>query len=102
MRTPLAVRSSSLLEDDRYEPFAGVYQTKMTPNNQPERAARQSLYLQYASPNKTAERFLPAEHLNNPNIYLPEPVLSRSGFSEIPPPRVEKKWNELFSKLLRE
>jgi hypothetical protein len=40
VRTPLAVRSSSLLEDDRYEPFAGVYQTKMTPNIQPERAAR--------------------------------------------------------------
>jgi hypothetical protein len=40
VRTPLAVRSSSLLEDDRYEPFAGVYQTKMTPNNQPERATR--------------------------------------------------------------
>ena len=40
VRAPLAVRSSSLLEDDRFEPFAGVYQTKMTPNNQPDRAAR--------------------------------------------------------------
>ena len=29
---PLAVRSSSLLEDAREHPFAGVYQTKMTPN----------------------------------------------------------------------
>ncbi len=33
-RTPLAVRSSSLLEDAMYEPFAGVYGTKMIPNNQ--------------------------------------------------------------------
>ena len=32
--TPLAVRSSSLLEDALYLPFAGVYATKMTPNNQ--------------------------------------------------------------------
>ena len=32
--TPLAVRSSSLLEDRLYLPFAGVYATKMTPNNQ--------------------------------------------------------------------
>jgi hypothetical protein len=40
VHTPLAVRSSSLLEDDRFEPFAGVYQTKMIPNNQPNRAAR--------------------------------------------------------------
>jgi hypothetical protein len=36
VRRPLAVRSSSLLEDALYEPFAGVYATKMIPNNQPE------------------------------------------------------------------
>jgi hypothetical protein len=34
--TPLAVRSSSLLEDATHEPFAGVYETKMIPNNQPD------------------------------------------------------------------
>ena len=34
MHTPLAIRSSSMLEDAIYEPFAGVYATKMTPNNQ--------------------------------------------------------------------
>ncbi|MCB1151657.1 hypothetical protein KDK88_08905, partial [bacterium] len=33
-RGPLAVRSSSLLEDALAHPFAGVYATKMTPNNQ--------------------------------------------------------------------
>ncbi|HNO77191.1 MAG TPA: PEP/pyruvate-binding domain-containing protein [Phycisphaerae bacterium] len=32
--TPLAVRSSSLLEDALKHPFAGVYATKMVPNNQ--------------------------------------------------------------------
>jgi hypothetical protein len=32
--TPLAVRSSSLLEDALGRPFAGVYATKMIPNNQ--------------------------------------------------------------------
>jgi len=37
---PLAVRSSSLLEDALYRPFAGVYGTKMIPNNQPERDTR--------------------------------------------------------------
>ncbi|HEQ97939.1 MAG TPA: response regulator [candidate division Zixibacteria bacterium] len=30
---PLAVRSSSLLEDSRYLPFAGIYSTYMLPNN---------------------------------------------------------------------
>lgn len=33
VRTPLAVRSSSLLEDALYQPFAGIYATKMLPNN---------------------------------------------------------------------
>lgn len=32
IREPLAVRSSSLLEDSQYHPFAGVYQTYMIPN----------------------------------------------------------------------
>lgn len=35
-RTPLAVRSSSKLEDALFEPFAGIYATKMTPNNHPD------------------------------------------------------------------
>jgi Pyruvate phosphate dikinase, AMP/ATP-binding domain len=34
VHTPLAVRSSSLLEDSLHQPFAGVYGTKMIPNNQ--------------------------------------------------------------------
>ncbi len=34
VHAPLAVRSSSLLEDAMDHPFAGVYETKMIPNNQ--------------------------------------------------------------------
>lgn len=34
VKTPLAIRSSSLLEDALGRPFAGVYATKMIPNNQ--------------------------------------------------------------------
>jgi hypothetical protein len=34
VKTPLAIRSSSLLEDAMFEPFASVYATKMIPNNQ--------------------------------------------------------------------
>jgi hypothetical protein len=40
VRLPLAVRSSSLLEDALFRPFAGVYGTKMIPNNQPDAADR--------------------------------------------------------------
>ncbi len=34
IKAPLAVRSSSLLEDSLYQPFAGIYATKMLPNDQ--------------------------------------------------------------------
>ena len=34
IHTPIAVRSSSLLEDATYQPFAGIYATKMIPNHQ--------------------------------------------------------------------
>jgi len=40
VQNPLAIRSSSLLEDAIYEPFAGVYATKMIPNNQIEADTR--------------------------------------------------------------
>jgi hypothetical protein len=34
VRAPLAIRSSSTLEDAMFEPFASVYATKMIPNNE--------------------------------------------------------------------
>ncbi len=40
VQQPLAIRSSSLLEDALQHPFAGVYATKMIPNNQPHVDAR--------------------------------------------------------------
>ena len=51
---PLAIRSSSLLEDAAYEPFAGVYKTKMIPNNQHDvdtrfRKLAEAIKLVYAS-----------------------------------------------------
>jgi hypothetical protein len=36
VRYPLAVRSSSLLEDAQFQPFAGIYKTYMIPNNHPD------------------------------------------------------------------
>jgi hypothetical protein len=40
VHTPLAIRSSSMLEDAMFRPFAGVYATKMIPNNQPDADSR--------------------------------------------------------------
>ena len=52
--TPLAIRSSSMLEDDLCHPFAGVYGTKMIPNNQADADTRfrrliQAIKFVYAS-----------------------------------------------------
>jgi hypothetical protein len=54
VRTPLAIRSSSRLEDALRHPFAGVYVTKMLPNNQPDadtrfRRVAEAIKLVYAS-----------------------------------------------------
>ncbi len=40
MTEPLAIRSSSLLEDSQGQPFAGVYDTIMIPNNHPDKKMR--------------------------------------------------------------
>jgi CheY-like chemotaxis protein len=37
---PLAIRSSSLLEDSPYQPFAGIFETVMIPNDHPDPAVR--------------------------------------------------------------
>lgn len=58
---PLAVRSSSLLEDQAERPFAGVYATKMIPNNQHDAESRfhrlvEAIKFVYASTFFTAAR----------------------------------------------
>ena len=40
VKEPIAVRSSSLLEDSQGQPFAGVYETLMLPNNHPDLSVR--------------------------------------------------------------
>jgi len=40
VRYPLSVRSSSLLEDAQFQPYAGLYRTYMIPNNHPDPAVR--------------------------------------------------------------
>lgn len=64
VHTPLAIRSSSLLEDAKFKPFAGVYTTKMIPNNQPDidtrfRKLMEAIKLVYASTYfKSAKNYL--------------------------------------------
>jgi hypothetical protein len=66
VRTPLAVRSSSRLEDALAHPFAGVYSTKMIPNDQAAADDRfrrlvEAIKLVYASTFfRTARRYIEA------------------------------------------
>ncbi len=61
VRTPLAIRSSSALEDSMEEPYAGIYATKMIPNNDPDPRVRfqrltEAIKLVYASSMFSAAR----------------------------------------------
>lgn len=66
--SPLAVRSSSLLEDAMFEPFASVYATKMVPNNKPDADSRfrglaEAIKYVYASTFfKAARNYMKATH----------------------------------------
>lgn len=62
VHTPLAIRSSSLLEDAMQEPFAGVYGTKMIPNNQPETNIRFNDWLRRLS------LFMPRHTFKSPQL----------------------------------
>ena len=68
--------------------------------NEPENAARLAEYVNYASPNKAALKLLPKDHLEDPVIYPDKEVLDRSEFYKMLPPRVQKKYNTIFSKVL--
>ncbi len=70
VHSPMAVRSSSMLEDAIYEPFAGVYGTKMTPNHQHDTDTRfrklvEAVKFVYASTYfKTAKNYIMATKHN--------------------------------------
>jgi CheY-like chemotaxis protein len=58
IRYPLAVRSSSLLEDSQYQPFAGIYATYMLPNDHADAGVRLA-HLQAAIKRVYASTFSP-------------------------------------------
>jgi len=65
---PLAVRSSSLLEDSQHQPFAGIYETYMLANREPDLAQRvdhlvQAIIRVYASMfTSRAKEYIAATH----------------------------------------
>ncbi|MGE0085195.1 MAG: spermidine/putrescine ABC transporter substrate-binding protein [Desulfococcaceae bacterium] len=70
--------------------------------NEAENAAKSASFLYYATPNRAAEKYLPAEHLNNPLIYPSADILFRSEFFRKLPPRIKKERNAIFSRVLKQ
>ena len=68
--------------------------------NEPKNAARLSEFLYFASPNRGADKYLTSDHLNNPMIYLPKETLAKSEFERPVHPRIDRKRNAIFSKLI--
>ncbi len=73
VRTPLAVRSSSLLEDSQYHPFAGVYETYMLPNLHHNPLVRLNDLL------TTVKRVFASTFYQSTKSVLPDDLLSTGG-----------------------
>lgn len=67
--------------------------------NQPEHAAQMAEWVNYATPNKAAEKLLPAEFLSDPLKYPPKEVMDKSEIYKKLPPRVIRYRNEIFSRV---
>jgi spermidine/putrescine transport system substrate-binding protein len=68
--------------------------------NQPDIAARNAAYVNYATPNKAAEALMPEDYLNNPVIYPGPGNLKRSELMRDLPARSEKRINEIGVQVL--
>jgi CheY-like chemotaxis protein len=72
VKIPLSVRSSSLLEDAQFQPYAGLYETYMIPNNHPETSKRlqhliTAIKLVYASTYYEGPKAFSRNTLNQPH-----------------------------------
>jgi len=69
--------------------------------NQPEQAANNALFMNTATPNLEAEKFLPADFLNNHLIYLNKALAARSETYITLSPRTIKEQNSIMNELRR-
>ena len=72
VKIPLSVRSSSLLEDAQFQPYAGLYETYMIPNNHPDTSRRlqhliTAIKLVYASTYCEGPKAFSRNTLNQPH-----------------------------------
>ena len=89
----LAVLASSDNKDLAYE-FLNYL-------NDPVINAKNAQFVYYATPNKAAETLLPADFLADPIIYPSQKALANSEFFKVLPPRVKRKRNNIFARILK-
>jgi spermidine/putrescine transport system substrate-binding protein len=65
--------------------------------SRPQIAAANAMYVNYATPNKSAEAQLPKSFLEDPVIYPDAANLVNSEYYSRLPPRVERLYNEIFT-----
>ena len=70
--------------------------------NDPKNAAANAQSVSFATCNKGAKAFLPAEFLDDPVIYPPRDVIRRLEPYKILSPRTVRKLNSLFSQIIKE
>jgi spermidine/putrescine transport system substrate-binding protein len=68
--------------------------------NIPEQAAKNALFVHYATPNLAADRLLPASYHQDPVIFPPADVVRRSEHFEMLPPRTLRAWNGVFAEIV--
>ena len=70
--------------------------------NIPKNAARNAIFVHYATPNTAAKKLLPIEFLADSTIYPDDNVLKNSEFFAELPPKILKKRNTIFSNLINQ
>ncbi|MEW6500718.1 MAG: polyamine ABC transporter substrate-binding protein [Thermodesulfobacteriota bacterium] len=96
--TALWLDSIMVLKDSRQRTLAFRFINFL---HEPENAAKLAEFVSMATPNAAARKLLPPEHLANPNIYPPQEVLDKCEFYAPLPPAVLKRYNEIFSRVVR-
>jgi len=67
--------------------------------NEPENAAQLAIWVQYASPNRDAEKLLPKEFRNNPSIYPPQEILEHYEIDGNLPAKIHQIRSTVFAEV---
>ncbi|MBF0611722.1 MAG: spermidine/putrescine ABC transporter substrate-binding protein [Magnetococcales bacterium] len=95
--TNLWVDSMAILEKSPRRDLAHAFINFL---HEPEVAAKMAQFANFATVNGEGAKLLPKEFLSNPTIYPPAEVLERSEFSRPFPPKVARKINSGFNRLI--